>query len=86
MKKFFKNSEREKERAKKKLALKKKLETQYIEEEKKWEKHEEEREKERNRSKIAEEDMLKRKKRLIERDLNYDSEDEKRQIEKLRED
>jgi RNA-binding protein 25 len=73
-------SKRERERAERKQATKKKLEKQYLDEIKRWEKHEEDRERERLRSKQSEEDQLRRKKRLVERDLNYDSAEEKKKL------
>jgi hypothetical protein len=71
-------SEREKERARRKLANKRKLDKQYEEDVKKWVKHEEDKERERQRSKISEEDLHRRKKRLVEKDLNIDSEEDKK--------
>ncbi len=73
-------SERERERQKRKQNNQKKLEKQFKEDEHKWEKHEEAREKERHKIKNYEEDLLKRKKRLFEKDLNYDSSEEKKKI------
>lgn len=73
-------SEREKERAKRKLNERRKLEKQFLEDEKKWERKEEDKERERHKNKTFEEDFARRKKRLIERDLNYDSDEEKRRM------
>lgn len=73
-------SERERERARKKVDKAKKIEKQYKDEEKRWERHEEDKERERMREIHAEEDLKRRKKRLIEKDLNYDSEEEKRKM------
>ena len=73
-------SERERERQKKKQNNLKKLEKQFKEEEHKWEKYEESREKERQKMKHHQEDFLKRKKRLLEKDINYDSTEEKKKI------
>lgn len=73
-------SERERERQKRKQNNLKKLEKQFKEDEHKWEKHEEAREKERQKQKHYEEDFPKRKKRLLEKDLNYDSSEEKKKI------
>lgn len=73
-------SERERERHKRKQNNLKKLEKTFKEEEYKWEKHEEAMEKERLRLKHHEEDMLKKRKRLLEKDLNYDSNEEKKKI------
>ena len=76
----YPESEREKERQKHKQQNLKKLEKNFKDEERKWEKHEEEKEKERLRLKHHEEDLLKKKKRLIEKDIDYDSADEKKKI------
>jgi hypothetical protein len=73
-------SEREKERFRRKQANKNKLEKQFVDNVKKWERHEEDKERERIRNKTSEEDLYKRKKRLMERDLNYDSEEEKKRL------
>lgn len=73
-------SERERERRRRKENNTKKLEKAYKEEEYKWEKHEEIREKERQRLKFQEEDLQKKKKRLLEKDINYDSSEEKKKI------
>lgn len=73
-------SERERERQKRKQNNTKKLEKQFKEDEHKWEKHEEAVEKERQKLKHYEEDLLKRKKRLLEKDLNFDSSEEKKRI------
>jgi RNA-binding protein 25 len=73
-------SEREKERAKKKLEKIKKLEKQFKEDEKRWERHEEERDREKIREIQLEEELIRRKKRRKEKDLNYDSEEEKIKI------
>jgi hypothetical protein len=71
-------SEREKERIKRKQANRKKMDKQYLDEEKRWEKREEEKEKERHKNKLSEEDIYKRKKRLIEKDINFNSDEEER--------
>ena len=73
-------SEKEKERQRKKAEKIKKRERQYKEEERKWEKHEEEMEKERQKELYEQEDLDRRKRRLMEKDLNYDSEEEKKKI------
>jgi RNA-binding protein 25 len=73
-------SEREKERQKKKMEKVKKLEKQFKEDEKKWERHEEDKEREIAKEIHFEEDLNRKKRRLMEKDLNYDSEEEKRKI------
>jgi hypothetical protein len=76
----YPESEREKERARRKQANKRRMEKQYIDDIKKWERHEEDKDRERLKSKANEEELSKRKKRLIEKDLNYDSDEEKRRL------
>ena len=78
----YSESEREKARYKKKQNNEKKLEKLFKEEEKRWEKREEEKERERIKESIYEEDLAKRKKRLLDKDLNYNSDEEKQKYKK----
>jgi len=78
----YQETEREQERIKRKQNKLKKLEKEYKDEEKKWEKREEDKAYDREREKQYEEDKVKRKRRLIEKDLNYDSDAEKERMKK----
>jgi len=73
-------SEREKKRQKKKIEKLEKKEKYYKEDLKKWERHEEERERELIKEIQEQEELSKKKKKLLEKDLNYDSEEEKKRI------
>jgi RNA-binding protein 25 len=73
-------SEREKDRVLRKQQKIRRMEKHWKEEESRWKKYEDDHENERIRIKKAEETLSKRKKKLIERDLNYDSEEEKRNM------
>lgn len=80
--KNYKESDRERERFRRKEQNAQRLEKQFREEEKNWEKREEEKENQRRRNKVLAEAREKRKESLIERDLNYESDDEKEKIKK----
>ena len=67
-------NDREKERKKKKSEKIKKLERNFIEFEKNWLKHESNREKELNDMKYEKENLNKKKAKLLQKDLEYDSE------------
>lgn len=73
-------SERERERARIQSDKVKRLEKMFRDEEKKWEKHEDDRDRERSRRKYEKESFAHQKKKLIEKDLNYDSDIEKKKI------
>ena len=73
-------SEREKKRQKKKIEKLEKNEKYYKEDLKKWERHEEDRDREIQKEIQEQEELIKKKKKLLEKDLNYDSEDEKKKI------
>ena len=70
-------SQREKDRAKKKLDKIKKMEKLFIEEEKKWLKYEDMKLREKSHLRHEKERMKRRKQKLLERDLNFDIEIEK---------
>ena len=69
-------NDREKERKKKKSEKSKKLERNFIEFEKNWLKHENNKIKELNELKYEKENLSKKKAKLLQKDLEYDSENE----------
>ena len=92
---FFKNltdiansnileNSREKERKRKKEEKKKKFEKLFQDFEKNWIKHENNREKERKKAQIEKENWPKKRQKLIEKDLEYDSDKEKKYNEGLK--
>ena len=78
----YQETEREIERVKRKQNKVKKSEKEFKEEEKKWEKREEDKLLDREREKQYEERRLKLRKRLIEKDLTYDSDSEREKMKK----
>jgi len=75
---------REKERKRKKEEKKKKFEKLFQDFEKNWIKHENNREKERKKMQIEKENWPKKRQKLIEKDLEYDSDQEKKYNEGLK--
>lgn len=73
-------SERERERQKKKAERLKKMEKAFREEERKWLKHEEDKEKELSYLKHEKEYLALKKQKLMEKDLNYNSDIEKKKM------
>lgn len=73
-------SERERERQRKKNERIKKLEKAFKDEERRWLRHEEEVERERSNMKQEKEYLQHKKEKLLEKDLNYDSDKEKEKI------
>lgn len=70
-------SEREKQRSKRKLREKERIEKKFLDEEREWLKTELEINKYFKKAQTSKDEIHRRKKRLIERDLNYNSDEEK---------
>ena len=77
-------NQREKDRKKKKIEKTKKFEKLFYDFEKNWLKHENNREKEKMKIKKEKENWIKKREKLIEKDLEYDSDKEKKYNEGLK--